>query len=562
MGPKEDCMRPHPWLVLVLVGALVGVVFAGLSTYDFAQHLDRQVHDLHCSFIPGLVHDSAGTSGCQVAMMSPYSSMFRTAVWGGIPIALPAMMVFAFIAFFAVDLVLTGRQQDRRATAFLALATLLPAVASAVMATISLVELGTTCKLCVAIYVGSAICLVAAVALWRNAVTQGPAATRPARAPRSAPSAEDPAWAGGDHRRAPAAASEAGATQPPSTSNGFLAGAFAVGVVFVVAPVALYAAAAPDHRRFVGSCDALAQTEDPYGVMVHLGPSAPGAAPAIELLDPLCPACSAFEQRLERSHLAARLDRRVVLFPLDSTCNWMVEESLHPGACVVSEAVLCAGPRAGDVIAWAFSTQERIRAAAAKDPKSTARIVAERFPELAACVGSASVKSQLNKSLRWAVQNHVQVLTPQLYVGGVKLCDEDVDLGLEYTLSAMLERHASGTLVAKNAPAPAAPAIAPVPAPAAAPHPATPSTAPAPVAKPVGAAAPAVTPPPAPTPAPAASPPASPPPSPPAATPEPSAAPTPTPSPAAPEAPPAPPPAAPAAETPPPAATGSEGGTP
>ena len=70
--------RQQPWLVVVLVGALVGLVFAGVSTYDFVQHLDRQVHSLHCSFIPGVSHGT-GESGCQVAMMSPYSSVFRTA---------------------------------------------------------------------------------------------------------------------------------------------------------------------------------------------------------------------------------------------------------------------------------------------------------------------------------------------------------------------------------------------------------------------------------------------------------------------------------------------------
>src|SRR3569623_1082304 len=85
-------MRPPTWLVVVLVGAVLGLVFAGVSTYDFVQHLDRQVHSLHCSFIPGVTH-SDPTSGCQVAMMSPYSSIFRTHVWGGIPISLGAMSV-------------------------------------------------------------------------------------------------------------------------------------------------------------------------------------------------------------------------------------------------------------------------------------------------------------------------------------------------------------------------------------------------------------------------------------------------------------------------------------
>ncbi|MBA3820708.1 MAG: hypothetical protein H0X17_17590, partial [Deltaproteobacteria bacterium] len=162
-------MRPQPWLVVVLVGAVVGLVFAGLSTYDFVQHLDRQVHSLHCSFIPG-AGAQTGESGCQVAMMSEYSSVLRGAVWGGIPISLPAMSVFAFIAFFAADLMVTRRKSDPRATAFLALATALPVVMSIVMLVISLASLGTTCKLCVAIYSASALCAIGAVTLWRRAV--------------------------------------------------------------------------------------------------------------------------------------------------------------------------------------------------------------------------------------------------------------------------------------------------------------------------------------------------------------------------------------------------------
>src|SRR5439155_21447560 len=125
-------MRPPRWLVVVFVGATLGVVFAGVATYDFVQHLDRQVHSLHCSFIPGMGHD-AGTSGCQVAMMSSYSSVLRTRVWGGLPISLPAMAVFAFIGCFAVDLLLTRRKDDPRATGFLALACALTALTSLVM---------------------------------------------------------------------------------------------------------------------------------------------------------------------------------------------------------------------------------------------------------------------------------------------------------------------------------------------------------------------------------------------------------------------------------------------
>jgi uncharacterized membrane protein len=404
-------MRPPGWLIIVFVGVALGLVFASVSTYDFVQHLDRQVHTLHCSFIPGMSH-GAGSSGCQVAMMSSYSSVFRTHVWGGVPISLAAMAVFAFLAFYAVDLLIARRTADPRATGFLALATVLPAATSLLMLTISLAKLGTTCKLCIGIYTASALSLVGAVMLWRRA-----------RA------------AGGE----------------PQVSMQLLAGMFAAGVAFVLVPVALYFAIAPDHSKFIGTCDGLAHPDDTYGIFVRVAKAGPNAAPALEVLDPLCPACKAFEQRLDASGFADRLDRKAVLFPLDSTCNWMVTETTHPGACTISEAVLCAGERAPDVIAWAFEEQDRIRDETKADPGAAARIVKQRFPELASCVGSPEAKARVNKSLRWAVANNIRVLTPQLFVDNVKLCDEDVDLGLDFALNIMLDRHDKGTLAARPA---------------------------------------------------------------------------------------------------------------
>ena len=451
--------RNQPWLVVVLIGAIVGTVFAAVSTYDFVQHLDRQVHNLHCSFIPGASH--TGESGCQVAMMSPYSSVMRHRIWGGVPISLPALSVFAFLAFYAIDLLLTRRKDDPRATGFLALATVLPAVTSLVMLVISLTQLGTTCKLCVCIYAASALCLVGALVTWRRARSGRGGGDGFIDPPRHR---DEPAFVGraktsSGHRLV---AVEDGA----AASHGFLAMAFAIGVVFVAMPVVLYLAMAPDHARFIGTCEGLPHADDPYGVMLRIergqgggksGGALAGGALAIEVLDPLCPACKAFEQRLSASGLAGALDRKAVLFPLDNTCNWMVTEATHPGACTVSEAVLCAGDSAPEVIAWAFEVQDRIRNETRRDPGAAARIVKQKFPALASCIGSPEARSRLNKSLRWIVSNNLRVLTPQLFIDKVKLCDEDVDLGLEYTLSNMLARHARGALatVPLEKPAPA-----------------------------------------------------------------------------------------------------------
>lgn len=472
--------RPHPFIIVVFVGALAGLLFASVSTYDFAMHLDRQMHDVHCSFVPGLSGPERGDSGCQVTLTSPYSSVFRQSLWGGVPISLPAMAVFAFLMFFAVEVTMSGRQRDPRTAAFLLAATALPALTSVVMAYLSLVKLDAVCKLCIGIYLASFAALVGGIGVFlaarKNAADAGslPRATaRPSRDEGEQDGDAEPAWVSG---KEPAAAKprpiepvgRPTPPQPPPAPMSYLAGAFAVGIVFVVGPVLAYAVAAPDHGQFAGQCGTLSKPNDDYGVMVALDPH-PGKPPAIELLDPLCPACRGFEQRLHASGLDAEMDRKALLFPLDDTCNWMIDDAVHPGACAVSEAMLCAGERSRLVLEWAFANQKQIRTAAKADPKAAAEMVKQRFPDLASCVGSAGVRSKLNRSLRWAVANQLTVLTPQLFVGGYKLCEEDTDLGLDYSLSRLLAAYREGRLTAV---APAAAAAVPAEPAEAAPAPA------------------------------------------------------------------------------------------
>ncbi len=67
------------------------------------------------------------------------------------------------------------------------------------------------------------------------------------------------------------------------------------------------------------------------------------------------------------------------------------------------------------------------------------RQITKKFPHVKGCLGSNKVKSKLRNSLRWGVANALPVLTPQLFVGDKRICDEDTDLGLEFTLTAMLK---------------------------------------------------------------------------------------------------------------------------
>ncbi|MEY4513024.1 MAG: hypothetical protein RLZZ450_5146 [Pseudomonadota bacterium] len=390
---------PHAFLIMALVGSSLGLIFSAVSTYDFVAHLDRQVHGLHCSFLPGLgAPDVSGATGCHVTMMSPYSSVLRETFWGGIPITLPAMAVFAFLLFWGLSVWLTDRLADTRATGFYVIASLVPVVASLGMATIAVRELSTFCKICVGIYIASALTALGAFITYR-------------RAERSAPAREP-------------------------LSYGGLGVAFAIGCLFVGTATVAYAVQAPDFSRYVGSCGSLPKPADPQHALLTVG-SKTGSPVLIEVLDPLCPACRGFEQRLAHLALGKQAKRDVLLFPLDNSCNWMVDRAVHPGACAISEALLCAGDTADDVLAWAFREQETIVAAERAEKGAAAKLAVAHFPSLTGCIGSSKVRARLNKALRWAVDNQLPVLTPQLYLEGKRLCDADTDLGLDYMLTRL-----------------------------------------------------------------------------------------------------------------------------
>jgi len=401
------------FLGLALAACALGLFFTSFSTYDFLQHLDRQVHGIHCSFIPGLDGtDVSGSSGCHVTLMSPYSSVLRGVVWGGVPVSLPGMAVFAFLFAYGTRLALRGKDEGNVDAGFFVLACALPLMTSVIMGYISLVTLGAACKLCIGTYTASALAFLGAAGHWK------------APAGRSRWETEDDEpdddW------------------RPPQDHSGkrHLV-AFFTGVGFVCTAVLGYLLMAPDFSSYVGTCGELAGDAADSDVLIPLGPR--GGVPAIEILDPLCPSCRGLEDRLNASDLGARLERKALLFPLDNACNWMVSSAVHPGACTISEALLCAGEDVDRVLAWSFEQQEVIRTTTEADPDAAQRMVLEAFPSLKGCVGGSQVKARLNRSLRWAVANELPILTPQLYIDGAKVCDEDTDLGLDFALTRMLD---------------------------------------------------------------------------------------------------------------------------
>jgi uncharacterized membrane protein len=411
--------------IVALVASLLGLVFAGSSTFDYAQHLDRQVHGVHCSFVPGLGAAEAGESACKTALFSPYSAILRDALWGGVPISLFAMGAFSFFCAFSIYLLFAGSSAPRRAFSFLAFASVFPVLASAVMAFLSVTRLGELCKTCVGIYTSSALLAIAAcVALVK---VRREARLTPADAPSSGP-AGVPATLVDDALAAPTPRREGGVLLFPA----WLA---ALGL-FAALPALLYASAVPSFTSYIGGCGKLLQPNDTTKALLHVT-SLGAVQPALLVVDPLCPTCKGFHQRLEGEGVLEKLDLSLLIFPLDSECNWMLDRAVHPGACVVSKAMLCGGDdRAMSILEWAYQNQEEIRSAAKGDDgaKAVKALVARRFSGLDACIDAKDTGRRLDRMLRYAVENQLPVSTPQLFVGERRLCEEDTDIGFAFAI--------------------------------------------------------------------------------------------------------------------------------
>ena len=129
----------------------------------------------------------------------------------------------------------------------------------------------------------------------------------------------------------------------------------------------------------------------------------------------------------------------MAMFPLDSDCNWMLDRSLHPGACVLAKAVICGGADKGRaVLEWAYDQQDALRELGKQGAAPLTARISERWGrDLATCVAGKQVGIQLNQQLHFVANNHVPVSTPQMFLGDKRICDEDTDLGLRYTLAQL-----------------------------------------------------------------------------------------------------------------------------
>lgn len=375
--------------------SLWAMFFAGISSADYASHLDRGLHDLHCSFIPGVSNVGSG-EGCRVALNSSYAALFKQQIWGGIPISLFGLGCFAFLAGFAAFVCVRAEKTSRLTGLLYGALALSPVFVSLVMFGISWFELGTICKTCVGIYTGSAVLALSAIGVMRG--------TWPNRQP---------------------------------VSFGALATALAVVfcmALWTLAPSLVYAAWAPDHTPFVSQCGSIKQAKESHSALLSMKGTHPVKS-ALFFEDPLCPTCKSLHERLKSQGALDRLDTELALFPLDTECNWMLDQSLHPGACVLSRALICSKSPA-EMLDWAYANQETLSAAGKTSAQALTNLVTQRWGnDIGRCMADRNTNTQLGRHLHFAADNAIAVSTPQVFLDGQRLCDEDIDIGLMFALA-------------------------------------------------------------------------------------------------------------------------------
>jgi hypothetical protein len=439
-------MNRKKLLALLVIGASVlGLTFAAYSTYDYGQHLDRQIHAIHCSFIPGAPVSDDADNPCKAALFSPYSALFRQSYWGGVPISLFALGAFCFFGGFGLYLFLAGDRAPKKAHLFLAGAGFTPLMASAVMFFISLTRLHEFCKICVGIYFSSSVLAVGAYFALRELLDSKKAQQSPLKEADATTTVvptgdEESATKQAKPKSAAAALEEAEAKNPPTQTEGpnWLPAALLVALgLAAIMPALVYVSSLPDYRSYLTSCGAITVKTESHNALLKIPTEHPVQAVTL-FEDPLCPTCRAFHERLVDEGIFDRLDVTMVMFPLDSDCNWMLDRSLHPGACEVSKAILCGDARARAMLEWSYDNQDDLRDLGKTNPAALKKKIADKWgADIVACADDAKTKVRLNQQLHYASDNHIPVSTPQMFLGEKRVCDEDTDLGLKYTLGQL-----------------------------------------------------------------------------------------------------------------------------
>ena len=303
----------------------------------------------------------------------------RFSVFLGLPVAVWGAFGYGVAAVLAARALARARRGGAASTGLLFAVAAVAVAASVALAIVSKAAIGAWCLLCVASWV-TAVALLAAA--WR-ACPAGPAAA--------------------------VAADLAAMRAQPARSAG-LALVLLAAVVGTRAAYPRYWAARPAR---------------PGTVAPPAGARTPAPAPAsatlaadrvvVEFSDYECPFCARAHEQLALLR-AARPDLEIVRrhFPLDAACNPAVKRSIHPSACGLARAAICADaqgrfPQMDDAL---FKNQQ------AGEPVSRlAAGIGLDVPAFQACLTSPATEARLARDVEDGMRAGVRA-TPSYVVGG------------------------------------------------------------------------------------------------------------------------------------------------
>jgi protein-disulfide isomerase len=340
------------------------------------------------------------TVNCDRVATSRYSVVL------GLPVALWGVVGYGLAAALAAwGLTPSGRRSHAPAGLLVAVSALAVA-ASVVLAVVSEVAIGALCLLCAGSWLLSLVLLVAAARACRG---------RGVRA------------AVGD------------GVQALRGSPGRVAAAAMVFVVVIGAAAAFYprywerprAGTAPPRGQGATPGPGAQGTAPSTGSTGSTGPAGPQvpapsapAAPAaesektvvVEYSDYECPYCARAHEEM-RAIVQRRPDLTVVRrhFPLDSSCNPAVSRQVHPGACRLARAGICAEAQGkfGAMDDALFRNQRP-----GLDPVAIARQLGLDVERFEGCLGSPETSARLQADIAAAMRDGVRA-TPTYVVGGV-----------------------------------------------------------------------------------------------------------------------------------------------
>ncbi len=279
-------MTPRRALQLAAAAAAAGLVLALLLARE---HVQAHAGVVGFCTLSDFVN-------CDKVATSRYSVVF------GVPLAAWGALAYLVALVLALAGLRRARPHQTWPAGLLFLLGAAMTATAVVLAAVSELGIGAVCLLCAASWFTSAGVFAAA---WRATVPGGPAAAL----------------------RADLAALRA---RPVGLAVFAVAGVAAVAVLVTAYP--RYWQRRPEEKR-------ASQARAAHPV----APAAGGSTVVVEFSDYECPFCAMAHEEL-KALLATRPDVRVVKkhFPLDPSCNRAVPRAIHPTACTLAAAAVCA----------------------------------------------------------------------------------------------------------------------------------------------------------------------------------------------------------------------------